>query len=141
MATSLPWLPRLFLLETEYHLAIREAELAWVRGLVRELRDGSFPLHEGVGPLDTGPGEFPPGLPAEIYEAAGLAEPARHRRARAALQPGSRSRPAAGKGAADLTETRAGPRQGAGTPDQGPILEPIPRERDPIGLLQLKDTR
>lgn len=36
-------LPRLFLLETEYHLAMREAELAWIRGLVAELDDGSFP--------------------------------------------------------------------------------------------------
>jgi hypothetical protein len=40
---ELPWLPRLFLLEAEYPLAIREAELGWVRGLVRELQDGTFP--------------------------------------------------------------------------------------------------
>lgn len=38
-----PWLPRLFLIETEYHLAMQEAELAWVRGIVAELEDGSFP--------------------------------------------------------------------------------------------------
>jgi DNA-binding PadR family transcriptional regulator len=39
-----PWLPRLFALESEYGLAMREAELAWVRGIVGELEDGSFPL-------------------------------------------------------------------------------------------------
>jgi DNA-binding PadR family transcriptional regulator len=38
-----PWLPRLFLIETEYHLAMQEAELAWVRSTVAELEDGSFP--------------------------------------------------------------------------------------------------
>ncbi len=42
-----PWLPRLFLLETEYHLAMQETELAWVRGIVRELGDGSFPDLDG----------------------------------------------------------------------------------------------
>src|SRR5215472_12834321 len=36
---GLTWLPRLFMLEAEYHLAMREAELAWVRGLVTEFRD------------------------------------------------------------------------------------------------------
>lgn len=37
------WIPRLFLLEREYDLAGREAELAWVRGVLRALKDGSFP--------------------------------------------------------------------------------------------------
>jgi DNA-binding PadR family transcriptional regulator len=46
---SYPWLPRLFMIESEYHLAMREAELGWVRGLVRELRDGSFPLQKQWG--------------------------------------------------------------------------------------------
>lgn len=36
-------LPRLFLLEREYDLAIRDAELAWTRSLLGELVDGSFP--------------------------------------------------------------------------------------------------
>lgn len=36
-------LPRLVLLETEYGLRMREAELDWVRGLVSELEDGSLP--------------------------------------------------------------------------------------------------
>lgn len=40
-------LPRLFLLEAEYHLAMREAELAWTRDLTAELADGSFPNLDG----------------------------------------------------------------------------------------------
>ncbi|HWG65653.1 MAG TPA: hypothetical protein VG253_28560 [Streptosporangiaceae bacterium] len=36
-------LPRLFLIETEYHLAMRQAELEWVRALLAELKNGSFP--------------------------------------------------------------------------------------------------
>jgi DNA-binding PadR family transcriptional regulator len=35
--------PRLFLVEAEYDLAIREAEAAWVRSLLDELTTGSFP--------------------------------------------------------------------------------------------------
>lgn len=35
-------LPRLFLLETEYGLAMKRAEAEWVRGLMRELADGTF---------------------------------------------------------------------------------------------------
>ncbi|MGH3716661.1 MAG: PadR family transcriptional regulator [Micromonosporaceae bacterium] len=36
-------LPRLFLVEVEYDLALREAEATWLRALVGELSDGSFP--------------------------------------------------------------------------------------------------
>ena len=36
-------LPRLFLIESEYHLALRRAEAEWVRGLLKELTDGTFP--------------------------------------------------------------------------------------------------
>lgn len=36
-------LPRLFLLELEYHLAMRGAELSWVRGLLAEFDGGTFP--------------------------------------------------------------------------------------------------
>lgn len=39
--------PRLFLLEREYDLAMRETELAWTRSLLAELTDGSFPDLEG----------------------------------------------------------------------------------------------
>ncbi|MFD0686438.1 PadR family transcriptional regulator [Actinomadura fibrosa] len=35
--------PRIFLLEAEYDLAIRQAEAGWVRGLVAEIEDGSLP--------------------------------------------------------------------------------------------------
>jgi DNA-binding PadR family transcriptional regulator len=35
--------PRLFLIESEYHLALRQAETEWVRGLIKEFTDGTFP--------------------------------------------------------------------------------------------------
>src|SRR6266536_9647 len=52
--------PRLFLVEDEFAVAMVEAEAAWVRGLLEELASGSFPdlaswraFHDG--------GEMPPG--------------------------------------------------------------------------------
>jgi DNA-binding PadR family transcriptional regulator len=36
-------LPRLFLIESEYQLALRRAETEWVRGLLKEFTDGTFP--------------------------------------------------------------------------------------------------
>jgi hypothetical protein len=54
-------LPRLFMLETEYGLAMKRAEADWVRELMHELADGTFAdlklwrgVHEGDG--------FPPEL-------------------------------------------------------------------------------
>ena len=44
---GLPGIPRLFLLEAEYHLAMREAELAWVRGLAAEFETRTFPGLDG----------------------------------------------------------------------------------------------
>ncbi len=35
-------LPRLFLVEAEHELVLREAELGWVRELVGEIRDGTL---------------------------------------------------------------------------------------------------
>ncbi len=35
--------PRLFLVEDEYDIALREAELAWLRSLVAEIESGGFP--------------------------------------------------------------------------------------------------
>jgi DNA-binding PadR family transcriptional regulator len=35
--------PRLFLVEAEYDIAIRTAEATWLRGFLTELTDGSFP--------------------------------------------------------------------------------------------------
>ena len=53
--------PRLFLIEDEFAVAMVEAEAAWVRGLLEELTSGSFPglaswraFHDG--------GEMPPEL-------------------------------------------------------------------------------
>ena len=36
-------IPRLFLIESEYQLALRRAEAEWVRGLLKEFTDGTFP--------------------------------------------------------------------------------------------------
>ncbi|WP_280507871.1 PadR family transcriptional regulator [Nocardia flavorosea] len=52
-------LPRLFLIETEYGLAVLEAEAEWTRALRAELLDGTFPGQEewksshGRGAVDT----------------------------------------------------------------------------------------
>lgn len=52
--------PRLFLVEDEYGMAMQAAEIAWIRGLLDELEAGTFPdlamwqhAHE-TGPLDSG---------------------------------------------------------------------------------------
>jgi len=37
-----PDFPRIFGIEDEYAQAMRQAELAWVRTTVKELRDGTF---------------------------------------------------------------------------------------------------
>jgi DNA-binding PadR family transcriptional regulator len=36
-------IPRLFLIEAEYDLAVRDAEVAWIRGVLAELTGGTFP--------------------------------------------------------------------------------------------------
>ncbi|HYB14558.1 MAG TPA: PadR family transcriptional regulator [Streptosporangiaceae bacterium] len=54
-------LPRLFLIESEYYLALRRAEAEWVRGLLKELTDGTFPGLDGWRQIhETGqmPAEF-----------------------------------------------------------------------------------
>jgi DNA-binding PadR family transcriptional regulator len=43
---SVPGLPRLFLLEEEYRRAVLEAQLAWVRGVIADLRDGRLTWDE-----------------------------------------------------------------------------------------------
>lgn len=63
-------IPRLFSIETEYWLTLREAELAWVTELAKEISRGSFDgiehwrgFHQGRGEsADTSPGgeEAPP---------------------------------------------------------------------------------
>ena len=59
-------IPRLFLVEDEYDLAAAEAEAAWVRSLLAELDDGTFPgLAEWRAFHDSG--ELPAGL-ADLAE-------------------------------------------------------------------------
>ncbi|MGW4645895.1 PadR family transcriptional regulator [Kitasatospora sp. NPDC004289] len=43
LAEHSAFVPRLFLVEDEYEIAMREAEQAWVRALLQELTSGSFP--------------------------------------------------------------------------------------------------
>jgi DNA-binding PadR family transcriptional regulator len=43
LAAWVTQVPRLFLIESEYHLALRRAEAGWIRGLLKELIDGTFP--------------------------------------------------------------------------------------------------
>jgi DNA-binding PadR family transcriptional regulator len=58
--------PRLFLLEAEYDLAMRRAELAWVRGLLAEIEDGTLP-HLDLWRSFHATGEMPPEI-AELAE-------------------------------------------------------------------------
>ncbi|SNS57228.1 PadR family transcriptional regulator [Actinomadura mexicana] len=57
--------PRLFLLEAEYDIAMRRAEAAWVRGLLAEIEDGTLP-HLDLWRSFHATGEMPP----EIAELA-----------------------------------------------------------------------
>jgi DNA-binding PadR family transcriptional regulator len=70
---DLHWLPRLFVLEAEYHVAMREAELAWVRGLAAEFEGRTFPGLDGWQYVhDTG--EWPPEFGAAPASWAGHAD-------------------------------------------------------------------
>jgi DNA-binding PadR family transcriptional regulator len=90
---AISWLPRLFVIESEYHLAMGEAELAWVGGLVRELEDGSFPrMDEWARWVETG--ELSPDV-AAMAEAA-MNETLAGDPASGAAEPGT---PAPGPGA------------------------------------------
>lgn len=46
MAGSADFLPRIVLIEDEYRIALLRTELAWVRGVIEELRDGRFSWNE-----------------------------------------------------------------------------------------------
>jgi DNA-binding PadR family transcriptional regulator len=61
MQTWAAGLPRLFLIESEFHLAMRRAEAEWVRGLLKELTDGTFPGQDGWRRFHE-TGEFPEDL-------------------------------------------------------------------------------
>jgi DNA-binding PadR family transcriptional regulator len=43
LETTETQIPRLFMIESEYHLAMRRAEADWVRALLAEFADGTFP--------------------------------------------------------------------------------------------------
>ncbi|MEV4003298.1 PadR family transcriptional regulator [Actinomadura sp. NPDC049753] len=58
--------PRLFLLEAEYDLAMRRAEAAWVRGFLAEIEDGTLP-HLDLWRSFHATGEMPPEI-AELAE-------------------------------------------------------------------------
>ena len=47
LATLGARIPRLFLIESEYYLALRRAEAEWVRGLLKEFNDRTFPGLKG----------------------------------------------------------------------------------------------
>ncbi|MER7892302.1 PadR family transcriptional regulator [Micromonospora sp. NPDC094482] len=62
-------IPRLFLVESEYDLAIREAEATWIRALLAELRAGTYPgLDQWRAFHETG--ELPPEL-TDLAEGGG----------------------------------------------------------------------
>jgi len=63
LAKTLQTVPRLFLVEDEYALAMVEAEAAWVRGLLAELSSGTFPGLDGWQAFHDGAG-----LPPEMLE-------------------------------------------------------------------------
>jgi DNA-binding PadR family transcriptional regulator len=69
--------PRVFLVESEYELAMWEAETAWVRGLLREITEGTLPGVDAWRAYHR-TGEVPPEI-AALAETG--AEPNRDRRA------------------------------------------------------------
>ncbi|GAA3710397.1 PadR family transcriptional regulator [Nonomuraea antimicrobica] len=65
-------LPRLFLVESEYALAMREAQARWVRSLLAELDGGTFPDLDAWRAYHR-TGDLPPGL-AHLAERGGTEE-------------------------------------------------------------------
>jgi hypothetical protein len=58
-------IPRLFLVESEYDLAMQDAEAAWIRSLLAELTSGTYPGLDGWRAFhETGE------IPAELAELA-----------------------------------------------------------------------
>jgi DNA-binding PadR family transcriptional regulator len=58
-------LPRVFVIEAEYRVAIVEAEANWIRGLLTELRDGTLPGLELWRLFHAG-GDVPPELREQV---------------------------------------------------------------------------
>ncbi len=109
--------PRLFLVEVEYELALLEAEVAWVGSLLTELESGTFPdIDRWRGFHETG--EVPEDLAklAKLAE-AGLAGSGLAETGSAGLEP-------AGLEPAEVEPAEVEPakraRQGAATPSPGP---------------------
>ena len=101
--------PRLFLLESEYDLAVREAELRWVRNLLAELESGSFPdlaqwqAFHAAGPDERDADAPTPGAPTSGARRLDAPE--------SEVPPGPPARPGpepAGKGAATPADTTSG---------------------------------
>jgi DNA-binding PadR family transcriptional regulator len=65
--------PRLFLIESEYYQALRHAEEEWVRGLLKELTDGTFPGLDAWRRFHA-TGEIPEEL-TELFEQQGGSKP------------------------------------------------------------------
>jgi DNA-binding PadR family transcriptional regulator len=80
-------LPRLFLIESEYYLALRQAEAEWVRGLLKELTDGTFPGQDDWRRFHE-TGEFPADL-LPLFQQAGLGAAQGGNGRQAAAQEGS----------------------------------------------------
>jgi DNA-binding PadR family transcriptional regulator len=66
-------IPRLFLIESEYYQALRRAEEEWVRGLLKEFTDGTFPGLDGWRRFHA-TGEVPEEL-AALFEQQGGSKP------------------------------------------------------------------
>ena len=66
-------IPRLFLIESEYYQALRRAEEEWVRGLLKEFTDGTFPGLDAWRRFHA-TGEVPEEL-AALFEQQGEAKP------------------------------------------------------------------
>jgi DNA-binding PadR family transcriptional regulator len=62
-------MPRLFIIESEFQLALRRAEAEWVRGLLKELADGTLPGLDGWRQFHE-TGQFPADLLALLEQDA-----------------------------------------------------------------------
>jgi DNA-binding PadR family transcriptional regulator len=65
-------IPRLFLIESEYHLTLRLAEEEWVRGLLKEFTDDTFPGLDAWRRFHA-TGEVPDDIMALILQEGGAA--------------------------------------------------------------------
>lgn len=111
-------LPRLFLIESEYHLALRQAEAEWVRGLLKEFTDGTFPGLDGWRRFHE-TGEFPADLMPLIAQGRQGAAQGGDVRPGAAQEEGVRPGAAHGAGVRPGAAQEAGARPGAAQEGDG----------------------